>query len=262
MDIGFSTAPNPCEEYFQFAFDNDFDRLDLGCSAPPNFPHTFTKDRIKRVKELGEKYNMPYGLHSSSFVNTAELMPLVREASEQHLLDYITLSKDIGAEYCVIHCGYYSKYKEAVMQNLFKTFRPAVKLAEELDLPLVIENMNAVHPDSEIVYLGVTIEELNQVFDAVPSTHLGLALDIGHAALLEGGVASWVEAFPDKIFHLHLSDNDCVLDQHLPIGDGDIDFQGAFDILKSVGFTGTATLEVGNEDNRLKSLKYLRNLKY
>jgi sugar phosphate isomerase/epimerase len=262
MEIGFSASRKPCEEYFKFASDNGFDRLDLGCSAPPNFPHTFTEDRIERVKELGKEYSIPYGLHSSSFVNTAELMPLVREASEQHLLDYITLSKDIGAEYCVIHCGYYfSKYKDAVMQALFKTFRPAVKLAEELDLPLVIENMNAVHPDSEVVYLGVTIEELSQVFDAVPSTHLGLALDIGHAALLPGGVASWVEAFPDKIFHLHLSDNDCVLDQHLPIGDGDIDFQAAFDMLKSVGFNGTATLEVGDEENKLKSLKYLRNLK-
>jgi sugar phosphate isomerase/epimerase len=261
MDIGFSTAPNPCEEYFKFASDNGFDRVDLGCSAPPNFPHTFTKERIKKVRELGKEFNIPYGLHSASYVNTAEIMPIVREASEQHLLDYITLSKDIGAEYCVIHCGYYfSKFKDVVMQNLFKTFRPAVKLAEELDVPLVIENMNAVHPDSEMVYLGVTIEELNQVFEAVPSTHLGLALDIGHAALLPGGVASWIESFPEKIFHLHLSDNDTVLDQHLPIGDGDIDFRAAFDMLDNIGFKGTATLEVGDEANKLKSLKYLRNL--
>lgn len=262
MKIGFSTSPKPCEEYFKFAFDNGFDRLDLGCSAPPNFPHTFTKDRIKRVKELGEKYNLPYGLHSSSFVNTAEIMPIVREASEQHLLDYIKLSKEIGAEYCVIHCGYhFSQYKDTVMESLFKTFRPAARLAEELDLPLVIENMNVVHADSEMVYLGVTVEELNQVFNEVPSTHLGLALDIGHANLLQGGVTPWIEAFPEKIFHLHLSDNDGLLDQHLAVGDGDIDFQAAFDALKSVGFSGTATLEVGNEENRLKSLKYLRKLR-
>jgi sugar phosphate isomerase/epimerase len=261
MKIGFSASPKPCEEYFKFASDHGFDRLDLGCQAPLNFPHTFTKERIKRIKELSELYNVPYGLHSASFVNTAEIMPVVREASEQHLLDYIKLSKVIGAEYCVIHCGYhFSQFKDLVMENLFKTFRPAVKLAEDLDLPLVIENMNAVHPDSEIVYLGVTIDELDQVFNNVPSTHLGLALDIGHANLLEGGVESWIEAFPEKIFHLHLSDNDGVLDQHLAVGDGSINFGDTFDRLKSVGFSGTATLEVGNDENKLKSLNYLKNL--
>lgn len=261
MDIGFSASPNPSEEYFKFAFDNGFDRIDLGCSAPSNFPHTYTKDRIKRVKELGKKYNIPYGLHSASYVNTAEIMPIVRKASEQHLLDYINLSKVIGAEYCVIHCGYYfSKFKDLVMENLFKTFRPAVRLAEDIDLPLVIENMNAVHPDSEIVYLGVTIDELNQAFKKVPSTHLGLALDIGHANLLPGGVEPWIDAFPDKIFHLHLSDNDGVLDQHLALGEGNIEFAEIFDKLKSVGFNGTATLEVGNEEKRLKSLNFLKNL--
>jgi sugar phosphate isomerase/epimerase len=112
-----------------------------------------------------------------------------------------------------------------------------------------------------MVYLGITIEELKQVFKEVPSTHLGLALDIGHANRLPGGVEPWVEAFPEKIFHLHLNDNDGVLDQHLVIGDGDIDFQATFDSLKSIGFTGTETLEVGADENRLKSLKYLRKLR-
>ena len=54
------------------------------------------------------------------------------------------------------------------MKNLFETFRAGITLAEELDVPLVIENMNAVHPDSEIVYLGATIDEIRRVFEAVP----------------------------------------------------------------------------------------------
>jgi sugar phosphate isomerase/epimerase len=235
--------------------------MDLGCSAPPNFPHTFTPERIRRVRELGEEFGIKYGLHSASFVNTAEIMPTVRKASEEHLLEYIRLTKDIGAEYCVIHCGYhFSQFHETVMENLFETFRAGVALAEELDIPLVIENMNAVHPDSEIVYLGVTIYEIRRVFDAVPSEYLGLALDIGHANLLPGGVDPWIEAFPEKIYHLHLSDNDGVLDQHLPIGDGNIDFQGVFKKLDSIDFNGTGTFEVGTNENRVTSLKRIQEI--
>jgi sugar phosphate isomerase/epimerase len=261
MEIGFTASPKPVEEYFSFASEYGFPRLDLGCSAPANFPHTFTGERIRGVRELGKSLGIKYGLHTASYVNTAEIMPKVRKASEEHLLEYIRLSKDIGAEYCVIHCGFhFSMFHDFVMERLFETLRAAVGLAEELELPLVIENMNAVHPDSEIVYLGVTIEELRSVFEAVPSPYLGLALDVAHANLLLGGVPSWIEAFPEKIFHLHLSDNDGVLDRHLPIGDGAIDFSVVFDQLNSIGFNGTGTLEVGSEENCVKSLLRLREI--
>jgi sugar phosphate isomerase/epimerase len=261
MEIGFTAGPKPVEEYFKFAAINGFQRLDLGCSAPVNFPQMFNEERIQRVKEQGKKWEIKYGLHTSSYVNTAEIMPDVREASERHLLNYIKLSKEIGAEYCVVHCGYhFSQFRDVVMESLFKTYRAAVELAEEIDLPLVIENMNHVHPDSEIVYLGVTIEEINQLFDAVPSEKLGLAFDVAHANLLPGGTQNWIDAFPDKIFHLHLSDNDGVLDRHLPIGDGSIDFNSVFSQLDDIGFSGTATLEVGSEANNIKSLEVLRNI--
>jgi sugar phosphate isomerase/epimerase len=143
------------------------------------------------------------------------------------------------------------------MESLFKTLRAAVRLAEEVDVPLVIENMNRVHPECEIVYLGVTVDELKQVFAAVPSSHLGLALDIGHANLLPGGVGPWIAAFPEKIFHLHLHDNDGVLDQHLPIGEGSVNFTKVFKQLNSIGFTGTSTLEVSSTEGKIKSLQRL-----
>ncbi len=261
MDIGFTAGPKPVEEYFKFASENGFHRLDLGCSAPINFPHMFNEERIQKVKDLGKEWRIKYGLHTSSYVNTAEIMPDVREASERHLLNYINLSKEIGAEYCVVHCGYhFSQFRDVVMENLIKTYEAAVELAEEIELPLVIENMNRVHPDSEIVYLGVTIDEIKQLFEAVPSKMLGLAMDVAHANLLPGGTKAWIDAFPEKIFHLHLSDNDGVLDRHLPIGDGSIDFGSVFSQLEDIGFSGTATLEVGSEANSVKSLKVLKKI--
>jgi len=261
MEIGFTAGPKPVEYYFRFAADNGFKRMDLGCSEPVNFPQTFTKERIQSVKELGKTWGVRYGLHTASYVNTAEVMPDVREASERHLLGYINLSKAIGAEYCVIHCGYhFSQLRKAVMESLLKTLTAAIELAEALRLPLVIENMNRVHPESEIVYLGVMVEELSQVFNAIPSRMLGLALDIAHANLLPGGIKPWIEAFPEKIFHLHLSDNDGVLDRHLPIGDGNINFDLVFSQLDDIGFKGTATLEVGSEANIVKSFMRLKKI--
>ena len=261
IEIGFTASPKPVEEYFKFAADNGFRRFDLGCEAPVNFPQTFTKERIRRIRKLGERYSIRFGVHSASFVNTAEIMPTVRKASEQHLLEYIQLSKELSAEYCVIHCGYhFNLFREVVMESLSKTLQAAVRLAEKLDLLLVIENMNVVHPDCEIVYLGVTVEELKQVFEAISSPYLGLALDIGHANLLPRGVGSFIETFPDKIYHLHLSDNNGILDQHLRVGEGNINFKSIFEQLERIGFAGTATLEVSSDEDRIESRRRLLKL--
>lgn len=261
LEIGFTASPKPVEEYFKFAADNGFPRLDLGCESPVNFPQTFTAQRVRRIKRLAEKHGIRYGLHSASFVNTAEIMPTVRKASEEHLLEYIRLSKELSAEYCVIHCGYhFSLFKEVVMENLLRTLRAAVRLAEKIRLPLVIENMNVVHPDCEIVYLGVTVDELAQVFGAIPSPYLGLALDLGHANLLPGGADPFIETFPDKICHLHISDNNGVLDQHLRVGEGNINFKSIFGRLEEIGFAGTATLEVSSDEDRVESRRRLLSL--
>jgi sugar phosphate isomerase/epimerase len=261
VQIGFTASPKPVEEYFKFAADNGFRRLDLGCENPVNFPQTFTKERIRRIKRLSEKYGIRYGVHSASFVNTAEIMPTVRKASEQHLLEYVRLSKELSAEYCVIHCGYhFNLFKEVVMENLLRTLRAAVRLAEKLRLLLVIENMNVVHPDCEIVYLGVTVDELAQVFEAISSPYLGLALDLGHANLLPRGAEHFIETFPDKIYHLHISDNNGILDQHLRVGEGNINFKSIFGRLEGIGFAGTATLEVSSDEDRIESRRRLLGL--
>jgi len=133
------------------------------------------------------------------------------------------------------------------------TYTPVVELAEKYKLPIGIENMNKVHEDCEIVYLGVHVEEFQRMFDALPSKYFGLTLDVAHASLLPGGPESFINAFPDKIISTHISDNDKVLDRHLPVGAGKIDFKEVFKQLIAVNFKGTLNIELpkSNADRAL-----------
>ena len=112
--------------------------------------------------------------------------------------------------------------------------------------------MNKIHEAAEIAYLGVTVEELARVFNAIPSKYFGLTLDIAHASLLPGGPESFIDAFPNRIISTHVSDNDMVLDYHLPVGNGKIDFKRVFEKLVKIGFKGTLNIELprSNEDQR------------
>src|SRR5450756_1987591 len=83
------------------------------------------------------------------------------------------------------------------------------KRQEKYKLPIGIENMNKIHEEAEIAYLGVTVKELARVFNAIPSKYFGLTLDIAHASLLPGGPESFIDAFPKRIISTHVSD--CLL---------------------------------------------------
>jgi sugar phosphate isomerase/epimerase len=172
----------------------------------------------------------------------------------QHLHDYVQLAHDMGAEYLVLHFGYhFSLFMDEVFRCLVETYKPVVELAEKYELPIGIENMNIMHEDCEVAYLGVTPDELSRVIDAIPSRYFGLTLDIAHASLLPGGVDPFIEKFSGRIISTHVSDNDLVLDRHLPVGEGKIDFKAVFKRLIEINFTGTLNIELprSNEDRLL-----------
>jgi sugar phosphate isomerase/epimerase len=254
MQLCFNAGPEPLEEYFPFAYENGFPWMELSCNNPKNFLPTFNPKRISNIKKLRDKFHLRYGLHSASYVNSAEIEPTVRKAVEQYLLGYVELARQLEAEYLVLHFGYhFSLFMDEVFRCLVQTFTPVVELAEKYDIPIGIENMNKIHEDAEIAYLGVTIEELSRVFEALPTKYLGLTLDVAHASLLPGGPESFIEAFPDRIVSSHISDNDLYLDRHLPVGEGKIDFRKVFELLMGIGFKGTLNIELprSNEDRLL-----------
>jgi sugar phosphate isomerase/epimerase len=245
MKLCFNAGPEPMEEYFSFAHENGFPWMELSCNNPNNFLDKWNPERIDNIKRLRDKYNLHYGLHSASFVNAAEIEPVVKVAAQQHLIDYVNLAHDLEAEYIVLHFGYhFSLFMDEVFRCLIDTYKPVVELAEKYELPIGIENMNKMHEDCEVAYLGVTVEELSRVFDAIPSKYFGLTLDIAHASLLPGGADPFIDAFPDKIISTHVSDNDMVLDRHLPVGDGKIDFKPIFQRLINIDFKGTLNIEL------------------
>jgi len=254
MKLCFNAGPDPLEEYFPFAHDSGFPWMELSCNNPNNFLDKFTPQRIDYLKKLRDKYGLRYGLHSASFVNSGEIEPTVRKAVQQHLIDYMELAHQLEAEYIVLHFGYhFSLFPDEVFRCLKMTYTPVVELAEKYKLPIGIENMNKVHEDCEIVYLGVHIEEFQRMFEALPSKYFGLTLDVAHASLLPGGPESFIQAFPDRIISTHISDNDKVLDRHLPVGAGKIDFKKVFEQLIGIGFKGTLNIELprSNEDRLL-----------
>jgi sugar phosphate isomerase/epimerase len=259
--IGFAASSGPVEGYFPLARRHGVAWLELACQNPVNFPQTFDRARIRRVRALAERFGIHCGLHSASFVNTAEIMPTVRKAAEAHLREYVDLTAALGCEYLVIHCGFhFSVYLERVLAAMRETVARVVEYAERRRIPLVIENMNRLPGDSEVQYLGVTVEEFADLFRRIRSPFLGLILDVAHCNLLPGGAAPFIRAFPDRILAVQLSDNRGVVDEHLAIGRGTVDFPGALHLLRGINFAGPLIIELFDVPSKIRSKARLLRL--
>ena len=72
-------------------------------------------------------------------------------------------------------------------------------------------------------------------------------LDVGHAV-------NWattrrlLQPTGDSVFHVHLHDNDGVIDQHLPLGQGIIDYVAVIQSLKRMDYQGVVNLEFSLDD--------------
>ena len=107
------------------------------------------------------------------------------------------------------------------------------------EIRVMVENIDRTFAEAE---------EMRVVLDAVPDA--ALHLDVGHANLRLGArernrTASFLEAFGDRLAHVHVSDNFGGTDDlHLPLGAGNIDWRSAIRALKGAGYDGTVTLEI------------------
>ncbi len=104
---------------------------------------------------------------------------------------------------------------------------------------------------------------LAKVFDTFPQ--LGLTMDLGHGQLLskEHTSFAFMRKYPDRIKHIHLHDNRGGIsrddDLHLPVGDGVIDFEKIFKILRSINYKSTITMELRPHEIQ-KCLEYVKKL--
>ena len=258
-ELGFAAGGMPAEEAFPFAVEHGFRWLEVATSSAENFPDRLDSDRVRTIRQLADRHQIRLGLHTASFVNTAEVMPGVREAVREHLLDQVRLGAELGCAYAVIHLGYhFSSALERAWAAIIESVQRLVEAAERVDLPLLVENMNATPPEAEVHYFAVHAHELSRLFEAVPSPYLGLSVDAGHSNMLGLGIESLLDAFPTRIANVGLSDNLRRMDDHLALGDGTLDSRRALEALASRGHRVPVTIEVSGAEKRLRSLAHLR----
>lgn len=221
-----------------------------------DYPHFLKENEINSLKSMDVDYSLHCPFVGLMFVHPDPdlVKPFFRRLGRS-----ISAAERIGATHCVIHGGKipgaYLILKEGIELDEFidlftRRLKPVTDRFEDSSVEICIENL--LPP-----LLPRNINETIKIKESFPQ--LGFCLDIAHSEVT-GETPLYLEAEELDIDHVHLSDNDRKSDQHLPVGQGKIDFETILSKLKSRGYSGKLIIENNSLEDILRSVENLNSL--
>jgi len=184
--------------------------------------------------------------------NPASLDELKRLFTVKKYREAFNAAEAMGAVSIVLHAGYDKKTfmgdVDRWMDQSMKTWPEFVKRAEDADITIAAENIFEGEPST-----------LKRLVEEIASPRFRLCIDSGHLNVFSKvGFEPWFKALGPYIAELHLHDNAGKRDQHLPLGDGSIDFKEYFALLKKYDVRPIYTIEPHDEEVFKKALNAAR----
>ena len=208
-----------------------------------------------RLAMIKDSYNLTYSIHAPICdINIASLNDRIRESSVVELIANMEQANELNIKSMTIHPGLFSMavpyMEEKSMASAKKSLRTLDRISDEYGVMLAVEIMPAFK-----FMLGQTAEEMQYLLDG---TNLGVCFDIGHANTT-GQIDEILSATRGRIVNFHVHDNDGTADQHLTIGDGNIDFKKYIPELKN-GYRGKFIIESKSLESGVDSRDRLTEL--
>lgn len=185
-------------------------------------------------------------------VNPASGDPLFRELSQKRCEESCRLAQELGAERVIFHSGVHPFLRGGYLENWANVCAVFyAELAAAFDMEICVENSQELDPT-----------QLAMLLERTPDKRVKACLDIGHAHYSQAPVTEWFDRLGDRIGAIHLSDNQGFFDDHLPLGQGSVNWAEADAMWRQLKLDCPLTLEVGGISGVEDSIRYLRKYGY
>jgi len=219
-----------------------FGRIEI-CSYPAHLDY-HNVECVRRAADFINALGLEtYSFHApfSDRIDITSPDPQARDFALKELLKAAEAAAILKVRYFVIHPGPENSTlpdheRFWRLQNAVNVLNQAVVHCRRLGVGLVLENM-LPH-----LFAGRT-RDLLWILGAMDSCEVGICLDTGHAHLGED-LPAVVHKLSGHLWMVHASDNRGNYDDHLPPGDGNINWGSLVDHLYELHFNGTFIMEV------------------
>jgi len=199
-------------------------------------------------------HDLKFSAHAPlSDINIGSLNPRIRETAVREITNAVSAARRLNISVLTVHPGFYSPLglldKPSVLQRTSESLASIERASQEFGVRVALENMPAMGP----MTMGRTPQEL---FGLLNGYDLGVCFDIGHAHTMNA-----IEDFlvhKERFANVLVHDNMGERDQHLPVGDGNIDFK---QVLKQLsGYDGRYVIEARSLNEAVVSRDRLQHI--
>lgn len=174
---------------------------------------------------------------------------LIRENSESRIRQACGIASELGVRAVIVHTNfipnfYDTSYRSGWLDSNDAFFTRLLK--EYPGLWIYMENMFDEEPDL-----------LTALAQRMEGRRFGVALDIAHAHISRTDIEQWHRACAPYIRHYHINDNHGRQDEHLPLGQGNIDWRRVFPLLQP---EASVLLEVRSLEHYRQSFHFAKDL--
>jgi len=204
--------------------------------------HELSKKRVAKLNEIAKAKGLRYTVHAPfADINIASPSKPILNASIKRLDQSMAYARDLNAQLWVFHpgakTGISGFYPDQDWKQNIQTIQNLHEIAEKFGLNTAIENL-----PEKYGFLMKTPKDFQRFYKETNLYDVGIVLDVGHANL-ENQTTTFLKKLPDKIVHMHLSDNMGEHDQHLGIGHGKINWQQFAETLKEIAYDKNIIIE-------------------
>jgi sugar phosphate isomerase/epimerase len=207
---------------------------------------------LDSIAEVLTANNLKATIHAPFMdLNPGALDPLVREVTLRRFNQVFDAAEIIRPSIIVFHPGYdrwrYGESRRKWLDNSVDLWRKLLVRSERIGSVIAVENIFEEEPST-----------LRSLFEAIDSPLFRHCFDVGHWNLFaKVSLEEWFAELGGYVAEAHIHDNHGTRDDHLPVGEGAIDFCVLFTLLKRYAPHAAYTIEAHSREDMERALENL-----
>lgn len=229
------------------------ERINPELYLPADSLDTLDKAEVQALADDLVSHGLSCTIHATFMdLNPGSVDRAVRETTRQRVEQTLDCAELLQARVVVFHPGYsrlsYGSAVEVWTANTVAFWQQQLSRIRQAGCKVALENIFEEEPST-----------LLQVLKQLDSDVFGHCFDSGHFNMFcTVSLEEWFTALGSFIIESHLHDNHGVADEHLPVGEGEIDFQKVTDLLKQYAPQAVWTLEAHSRERLERSMQAIQ----
>ncbi len=200
-----------------------------------------------------DNYNLYSTIHATFLdLNPGSTDPLIRKATRLRVEQTLEIAEVLRSKIVVFHPGYsrivHGSVRERWIENSVSFWQEQQDKIKAAGCRVAIENIFEEEPST-----------LLQLLEQLDHTMFGHCFDSGHFNMFATvSLKEWFATLGHYIIESHLHDNHGSADEHLPVGEGEIDFHEVTGLLKQYAPGAIWTLEAHSKERMIRSMAAIK----